>query len=169
MNNNYNPYFNYQNYPNYSNLNTRYIPNNNFYNPINTQPLSRGTGILSGLTRSPGLFSSAAPSALGTAGAATGAAAKTFSFTGLLNGASKTLGVINQAIPVVYQIKPIWNNAKTMFRVAKAMGSKDTNITNNNTTNNTKTSTNSSDNTLNTNTNSNNYNNSNDSRPTFFA
>lgn len=40
-------------------------------------------------------------------------------FSGILNGASKTLGVINQAIPVFYQVKPVFNNAKTMFRVAK--------------------------------------------------
>lgn len=39
----------------------------------------------------------------------------------LLDGASKTLGVINQAIPVVYQVKPIIDNAKTMFKVASIM------------------------------------------------
>lgn len=55
----------------------------------------------------------------------------------ILNGASKTLGVINQAIPVFYQIKPLWNNAKTMLRVAKIIKSDDkpkqeTNNTNNN-------------------------------------
>ena len=43
------------------------------------------------------------------------------SFTSILNGASKTLGVINQAIPVFYQVKPIWNNARTMLRVAKGL------------------------------------------------
>ena len=52
----------------------------------------------------------------------------------LLNGASKTLNVINQAIPVVTQVKPIINNAKTMFRVAKAMNSSDSIKTNDNTT-----------------------------------
>ena len=46
-------------------------------------------------------------------------------FSGILNGASKTLGVINQAIPVFYQVKPIWNNAKTMFKVVKGLNSKD--------------------------------------------
>ncbi len=40
-------------------------------------------------------------------------------FNNILNGASKTLGVINQAIPVFYQIKPLWQNTKTMLRVAK--------------------------------------------------
>ena len=46
-------------------------------------------------------------------------------FSGILNGASKTLGVINQAIPVFYQVKPIWNNARTMFRVVKGLNSND--------------------------------------------
>ncbi len=30
---------------------------------------------------------------------------------------TKTLGLINQAIPVYNQMKPILNNAKTMFRI----------------------------------------------------
>ena len=47
-------------------------------------------------------------------------------FSGILNGASKTLGVINQAIPVFYQIKPIWNNARTMFKVVKGLNKDDT-------------------------------------------
>lgn len=42
-------------------------------------------------------------------------------FSNILNGASKTLGVINQAIPVFYQVKPIWNNARTMFKVVKGL------------------------------------------------
>ena len=36
----------------------------------------------------------------------------------LLDGTSKTLGVINQAIPIVYQVKPFVNNAKTIFKIA---------------------------------------------------
>ena len=52
---------------------------------------------------------------------------------GLLNNTQKTLNVINQAIPVYYQIKPIYNNARTMFRVFGAMNDKnDTPSTNNN-------------------------------------
>ena len=39
----------------------------------------------------------------------------------LLNNTQKTLNVINQAIPVYYQIKPIYNNAKTMFRMVNAI------------------------------------------------
>ena len=39
----------------------------------------------------------------------------------LLGNTQKTLGIINQAIPIVYQVKPIVNNAKTMFRVMGAV------------------------------------------------
>lgn len=44
-----------------------------------------------------------------------------FNFSSFLGNAQKTLGIINQAIPIVYQVKPIWNNAKTMFRIAGAL------------------------------------------------
>ena len=60
-------------------------------------------------------------------------------FSSILNGTSKTLGVINQAIPVFYQIKPIWNNARTMFRVIRGLNSND--ISNSKNMNTTKTST----------------------------
>lgn len=58
---------------------------------------------------------------------------KKFSFSKFLNGAERTLGVINQAIPVVSQIKPIWSNAKTMFKMFKYMN---TDNNNNKSTNN---------------------------------
>lgn len=44
---------------------------------------------------------------------------KSFSFAGLLSGASKTLNFVNQAIPVYYQTKPIFKNAKTLLKVFK--------------------------------------------------
>lgn len=40
-----------------------------------------------------------------------------FSFSSLINGASKTLNLVNQAIPVVKQISPMMKNLKTMFNV----------------------------------------------------
>jgi len=43
---------------------------------------------------------------------------KSINWSGLLDGTQKTLGVINQAIPIVYQVKPIISNARTMFRIA---------------------------------------------------
>lgn len=45
-------------------------------------------------------------------------ATKTFNFSSFLDGTQKTLGIINQAIPIVYQVKPMIQNAKTMFRIA---------------------------------------------------
>lgn len=44
---------------------------------------------------------------------------------GLLTNTSKTLNVINQAIPVFYQIKPLFQNAKTMFKIADIIRSDD--------------------------------------------
>ncbi|MDD4036397.1 MAG: VrrA/YqfQ family protein [Bacilli bacterium] len=52
-------------------------------------------------------------------------------WSNILNNTQKTLGIINQAIPICYQIGPIYRNAKTMFRVASEI-----NKTNNTTTNN---------------------------------
>ena len=46
---------------------------------------------------------------------------KKFSLSGFLTGANKTLNVVNQAIPIYYQIKPMVNNAKTMFKVMSAV------------------------------------------------
>ena len=46
---------------------------------------------------------------------------KNIKWSSILDGTSKTLNVINQAIPVVYQVKPIINNAKTMFKIANIM------------------------------------------------
>lgn len=46
---------------------------------------------------------------------------KKINWSNILNNTQKTLNVINQAIPVYYQIKPIWGNAKTMFRMVNAI------------------------------------------------
>lgn len=50
---------------------------------------------------------------------------KGFNFSNFLTSTGKTLNVINQAIPIFYQVKPIFNNAKTMLRVMGAV--RDTN------------------------------------------
>lgn len=42
----------------------------------------------------------------------------------LLDGTQKTLGVINQAIPVFYQVKPIISNAKSLLKIANVMNEK---------------------------------------------
>lgn len=124
MNNN--PYFNYYNYPNFQNMNFRSVPSSFIGNSLRNPGATLAT-------RSPGLLSRLFAPASSVGAGITGAT-KTFSFSNLLNGASKTLGVINQAIPVVTQVKPIINNAKTMFRVAKAMSSSNSVKKDNNTT-----------------------------------
>ncbi len=39
----------------------------------------------------------------------------------ILDGTGKTLGVINQAIPIFYQVKPIITNAKTLLKIANVI------------------------------------------------
>ena len=43
----------------------------------------------------------------------------------ILKNTQRTLGIINQAIPIVYQVKPLLSNARTLFRVASAINSND--------------------------------------------
>ena len=52
---------------------------------------------------------------------------KNMNWSSFLDGTQKTLSIINQAIPVIYQIKPIYQNAKTVFKVANAIKSENTN------------------------------------------
>ena len=42
-----------------------------------------------------------------------------------LDGTQKTLGVINQAIPIVYQVKPLIGNAKTLLKIANEVSNTD--------------------------------------------
>lgn len=164
MNNFYNGF----NYPNYYNIAN---------GMRNINPISYGIPNTLGMmgqntARNPGLLSrlfglrgaSGISSVAGTGG--TSSLLKNFSWSSLLNGASKTLGVINQAIPVYNQIRPIWNNAKTMLRVMKAVNSDDS-------SKNSSSSSNVSNNIDNyTSTKeiiSNNDNNYNDNSPTFFV
>ena len=46
---------------------------------------------------------------------------KKFNFSKLLDGAQKTLNIINQAIPIIYQIKPLYENTKTALKVMNAI------------------------------------------------
>lgn len=57
---------------------------------------------------------------------------KGINWSGILSNTQKTLNVINQAIPIVYQVKPIMNNARTMFKIANTIKSED-NSSNSNT------------------------------------
>ena len=67
---------------------------------------------------------------------------KNIGWSNLLDGTQKTLGVINQAIPIVYQVKPVVSNMRSIFKIANAIKSPDNNqgtnksINNNNNNNN---------------------------------
>lgn len=50
---------------------------------------------------------------------------RSFNWNNILNNTQRTLGIINQAIPLIYQVKPLVTNAKTLFRVANAINEKD--------------------------------------------
>ena len=112
MNNGYNFNFNPNNtfMRGFPNQIPNFIPSTNFTHFPRISSLFKGAG----LNRS--------ASALGNVGTLASSSSK-ITFSGILNGASKTLGVINQAIPVFYQVKPIWNNARTMFKVIKGLNS----------------------------------------------
>ena len=46
---------------------------------------------------------------------------KKINWGNILNNTQKTLNVINQAIPIIYQVRPLFTNAKTIFRIADAV------------------------------------------------
>lgn len=116
MNNNY---YNFNPNPNFN----RNIP----VMPINPNMMPNNASFRqASLPRLSSLFGGRAASGVASTGALGTQTASKVTFSSLLNGASKTLGVINQAIPVFYQVKPMWNNAKTMFRVIKEINTNDT-------------------------------------------
>ena len=50
---------------------------------------------------------------------------KGINFSSILKGTQKTLTFVNQAIPTIKQISPIWKNAKTMFKVVNEFSKPD--------------------------------------------
>lgn len=54
-------------------------------------------------------------------------ALKRVNWSNILNNTQKTLNVINQAIPIIYQVKPLVSNARTLFRIADAVNEPETN------------------------------------------
>lgn len=76
---------------------------NNFFMPINTMRMvPNGLNILPQKTG--GLFSSL----------------KAINWGNLLNNANRTLNVVNQTIPLVKQAGPMFNNMKSMIKLASA-------------------------------------------------
>ena len=47
---------------------------------------------------------------------------KAINWKGILNGTSKTINTINQAIPLIRNTRPMINNIKNMVSIAKAFG-----------------------------------------------
>lgn len=85
----------------------------------------------------------------------------------ILNGAQRTLGLVNQAIPLVKQAAPMVRNAKTMFKVMNEFKKVETPNTNN--TNNNFSNSDLSNNEQNTSYNEENIQMISDGGPTFFA
>lgn len=44
---------------------------------------------------------------------------KKINWSSLLSNAQKTLNVVNQAIPLYYQVKPVFSNIKTLSKIGK--------------------------------------------------
>lgn len=68
----------------------------------------------------PGMVSPAANAA--TLGSATASGTSIFSkinWSSLLSNAQKTLGVVNQAIPLYYQVKPVFKNLRALGKIGK--------------------------------------------------
>ena len=82
---------------------------NGFVNPYMYQPFTGGAASMA-----------SGASTMASSAGRTGLLSK-FSWGGLLSGASKTLNVVNQAIPIFYQVRPMFNNAKTMLRIMGAV------------------------------------------------
>lgn len=73
----------------------------------------------------PNAFLSNAPNAgalaSNTANASSGLGAllKKINLSSILSNAQKTLNVVNQAIPLYYQVKPVFKNLKTLGKIGK--------------------------------------------------
>ena len=51
-------------------------------------------------------------------------------WSSLLSNTQKTLNVVNQAIPLYYQVKPVFNNIKTLGKIGKEFTKTDNNMNN---------------------------------------
>ena len=82
------------------------------FNMMRSAPMinasSRGNGLLSSLF------------GLGRGSSSLAGSTSTFNFSNLLNGASKALGVVNQAIPIVKEVSPMMRNMKQILKIASA-------------------------------------------------
>ena len=68
---------------------------------------------------------------------------KGLNISGILDGTQKTLSVINQAIPVIYQVKPLVSNIGTLLKIKNIINEPISNTTTNSVIEDTKSSNNS--------------------------
>ena len=47
--------------------------------------------------------------------------ARSFNFGNILSNTQKSLGIVNQVIPIVKEVKPMVNNAKSIFKIANLL------------------------------------------------
>lgn len=59
----------------------------------------------------------------GTTAGLASMATKKFSWSSLFNGIQKTVGTVNQIIPLYQNVKPIITNSKTLFKVMRSLNS----------------------------------------------
>lgn len=99
--------------------------------------MGMGSNMMGGLANSAGRAASGITS--GAAGIGRGAglfrSLSNIKWGSLLTNTQKTLNVINQAIPVYYQVKPLYNNIKSFGKIMNIMNEPDSPNTNNNTNN----------------------------------
>ncbi len=56
-------------------------------------------------------------------------------FSSILTNAQKTLNVVNQAVPLYYQVKPVFKNIKTLGKIGREFKNINTNTNSNNISN----------------------------------
>lgn len=99
------------------------MPNNMPYGfMMRSAPMMRNMGMMNGasMMRAPrgGGLSSLLGLGRASGGTSTLTGARSLNLGNLLNGASRALGVVNQAIPIVKEVGPMMNNMKSMLKIA---------------------------------------------------
>lgn len=98
-----------------------FIPN--YMSTISTPTMMRGLGAMRGIGAASRPFISGASTAskgLGLMGKLGNGLSvfRSINWSGLINNTSKTLGIVNQTIPLVRQVGPIMNNMRSMLKLA---------------------------------------------------
>ncbi len=70
------------------------------------------------------------PATTASKGLLSGILGRGFNWSTILTNTQKTLGVVNQAIPLIKQASPIVSNAKTMFKVMNEFKKNETPVVN---------------------------------------